>query len=74
MDGIRYEQLGFLQINLDGKELVKDNSVAFHNKITKKMWIFLYCAKEWGCGNTEEKGLSVGVVWVQWCIGFLGLL
>lgn len=36
MDGIRYEQLGFLQINLDGKELVKDNSVAFHNKITKK--------------------------------------
>lgn len=33
MDGISYEQVGSLQINLDGKELVKENSVAFHSKI-----------------------------------------
>lgn len=33
IDGIGYEQVGSLQINLDGKELVKENSVAFHSKI-----------------------------------------
>ena len=33
MDVTGYEQVGSLQINLDGKELVKENSVAFHSKI-----------------------------------------